>query len=173
VLKPSPTAPLADKARFIQDKYAARAYVATGPPRERAQAALWDAVSSRDVRAAAAALAAGADAAAAYRTPRAQKLVWEAAARTGAIEGRGAAAGGGGSSRGSSFDGARPASGGDDGSGSTVCGSLTVLHLAATGGDIAMTEFLLQNGARWGATDAHGRTPLVRLGALDVQGGSR
>jgi len=153
--KPSPTAPLADKARFIQDKYVARAFAAT-LPREQAQAKLWDAVAASDVRAALAALAAGADINAAYRTPRAQKLVgeaWQRAAATG---------GGGGGSGGSSGDGSAAGSGAAAARGPspTACGTVTVLHLVAVMESVAMAEFLLQNGASWLHTDAHGCTPL-------------
>ncbi len=48
--KPGPTASLADKSRFIQDKYVGRHYVAGGVTREAAQAQLWDAVEARNVR---------------------------------------------------------------------------------------------------------------------------
>ncbi|KAI8476669.1 MAG: hypothetical protein J3K34DRAFT_455561 [Monoraphidium minutum] len=171
--KPGPASSLSDKARFITDKYAGRAF--TAPlPREQAQARLWDAVAAGDVRAALAALAAGADASGAYRTPRAQRLVGEAAARAAAVEAGpgGAAAAGGGSSAGSSragSSGGGPGSGGSgDGGGlggsvdggHGVCGTVTALHLAATLGDSLVTEFLLQNGAGLGHTDAHGRTAL-------------
>ncbi|GBF92752.1 hypothetical protein Rsub_05121 [Raphidocelis subcapitata] len=159
--RPAPSAPLPDKARFIRDKYAARAYV--GPlPREAAQARLWDAVAARDVRGAVAALAAGADINAPYRTPRAQRLVAEAATRASAGDARaggGSGDGGGGGGEGGSGSGSGSGSG-DGGGATTVCGCVTVLHLASVSGDIPMMEFLLQNGASWQHTDAHGRTPL-------------
>lgn len=165
--KPSATSPLSDKSRFIQDKYVGRAYV-MALPREQAQAKLWDAVLARDVRRALAALAAGADVNAPYRTPRAQRLVGEASARAAAVDHQS-----GGASSGS---GASTAAGSGSGSGSgsrdggqaseegvappTVCGTVTALHLAAAMGDVPVLEFLLQNGAACQHTDAHGRTPL-------------
>lgn len=90
------------------------------------------------------ALAAGADVNAAYRTPRAQRLVRDTSSK---------------SSSACSHEQQQhvevPPS-----PTFQACGTVTALHGAAAAGSGPLLEFLLQNGASWQHTDAQGRSPL-------------
>jgi hypothetical protein len=78
--------------------------------------------------------------AASYRTPRAQRLVRETAARAAH----------------------KPGAGEEEEY--VVCGELTALHAAARTGVVALLEFLLQVGCRWGLGVGPGGWWLVARG---------
>jgi hypothetical protein len=85
------------------------------------------------------ALAAGADVAASYRTPRAQRLVRETAARAAH----------------------KPGTEGEEDA-PVVCGELTALHAASRTGTLVLVEFLLQVGLAGGLA---GLAPCALLAA--------
>lgn len=89
-------------------------------------------------------MAARADINAAYRTPRAQRLVRDTSSKASSREQQ--------QQRQDNEEPPSPVC--------QACGTVTVLHAAAVAGSGTLLEFLLQNGASWQHTDAQGRSPL-------------
>ncbi|KAK9807526.1 hypothetical protein WJX72_001570 [[Myrmecia] bisecta] len=135
-LKPRADHSLAMKEQFITQKYVERRFVAPASAfwGGSAAAALWDAVQCGNMHGAVRAVVAGADVNAAYNTPEAALLMSEAHARI-------------------DMPGASPTT-------TDSPGDVTVLHCASQVGEVALVEYLLQNGAKWQHQDAHGRTAL-------------
>mmetsp|Transcript_31543 Transcript_31543/g.70205 ORF Transcript_31543/g.70205 Transcript_31543/m.70205 type:complete len:908 (+) Transcript_31543:167-2890(+) len=142
--KPSVKSPIAEKQRFITEKYVNKRYATVLDPLE-AGSMLWDAVEAGSIKDTVRAVGAGGDVAAPHRHPRAQRLAATAHQMSG------------GSAT------ATPA---------IPTAGPTALHRAAAtpqqsagaGGSTrpstAMLEYLLQNGAPMDGTDQYGRTAL-------------
>ncbi|KAG2497400.1 hypothetical protein HYH03_004555 [Edaphochlamys debaryana] len=153
--KPHLRAPLAEKQRYINVKYAGRMYVAPPPPHvatgpggreQQLGLLLWHAVEAADARGALQALAWGAVPALPVRCPRAALLIQEMRELAGAAESPLGGSLGGGLGHGSA-----PGSGG-----APRALALPPLHLAAYEGSGALLELLLQNGAPVDGVDAAG-----------------
>jgi hypothetical protein len=101
-----------------------------------------------------AALAAGADVNAAYRTPRAHKLVTACLARDRPLLPTRQQQQQPQQTGGTAEDAP------DTPSSWSACGCVSVLHAAAAADDVLLLELLLLSGASWAAVDAGGRSPL-------------
>ncbi|KAL4420567.1 hypothetical protein ABPG75_010223 [Micractinium tetrahymenae] len=136
--RPGPTAPLADKERWIAGKYVEKRHLACPAGARGAQQLqdwLWDAVARGDIKAAYRAIACGTDVNHSYSSQPAAQLVWEANMQ-----------GGGGADQ--------PLS-------PTNLGHISVLHAACRAGDLLMAELLLQSGAQIDAVEVMRRSPLM------------